>query len=333
MNPPRLEKLLPKTMSPAISVVVPAFNAERHIKSMIESILRQTWHDFELVICDDGSTDDTERIIRTCKDHRIKLLSLPKNYGVGVARQAAIDAARGEWIALLDSDDAMHPSRLERLLECAGTEKNILIFDNIAMFRENNGRLMYEGTLRPPRQFGCPNSAFKDITISEYIRAERLLIKPIINREALLSSGIQHTCRIFGEDSEFFINLGLNGFQFRYLSSALYHYRITPGSATRAASGNYHLMRECIAEIAAPPNGSQEIANAFAKKLSQLASYETIYSVQAALKKQKFSSAAHLLSNRPKAIIYLFSIIYRKFLNFLRIKIKIIGFNPPRFGE
>src|SRR5262245_36702982 len=98
------------TKAPAVSVITPAYNAASYLPETIASVLAQTHRDFELLIIDDGSTDDTLEVARrfAAADARISVASVP-NSGPAAARNAALRAARGEFIALLDSDDVIAP--------------------------------------------------------------------------------------------------------------------------------------------------------------------------------------------------------------------------------
>lgn len=100
---------------PALTVVVPVWNRERFVGACIESILAQTFTDFELLIVDDGSTDRSPRIVRRYadRDNRIRVIQQAKT-GCYAARNAALAATRGEWTAIVDSDDVALPHRMER---------------------------------------------------------------------------------------------------------------------------------------------------------------------------------------------------------------------------
>ena len=98
---------------PKVSVVMPAYNAEKYIGEAIESILNQTFADFEFIIIDDGSTDRTKEIILEYDDPRIVLLENEKNSGIVVSLNKGLDAAVGEYIARMDADDIAVPKRLQ----------------------------------------------------------------------------------------------------------------------------------------------------------------------------------------------------------------------------
>ena len=96
---------------PLVSIITPAYNAEKYIKETIESVLGQTYKNWELIVVNDGSTDDTEEIIRSFDDPRVVLLS-QKNSGVSSARNLGIQSSKGEYITFLDADDVLPPESL-----------------------------------------------------------------------------------------------------------------------------------------------------------------------------------------------------------------------------
>lgn len=97
---------------PKVSVVMPAYNAGKYIREAIESVLDQTFTDFEFIIINDGSTDCTKDIIMEYDDPRIVILENEKNSGVVVTLNKGLDAAKGEYIARMDADDIAVPKRL-----------------------------------------------------------------------------------------------------------------------------------------------------------------------------------------------------------------------------
>lgn len=108
-----------------ISVVLPVFNAERWLKEAIDSVLNQTFREFELLIYDDGSTDTSPQILKEYKDSRIKIHTLNQNKGLIYCLNQGLKDAEGEYIARMDADDVCHPMRFEKQLEYLEQNKEV----------------------------------------------------------------------------------------------------------------------------------------------------------------------------------------------------------------
>lgn len=97
-----------------VSIIMPSWNTEKHIAKSIQSVLAQTYENWELIIVDDCSTDNTDEIVAGFDDLRIKYLKNIQNTGAALTRNRALREANGEWIAFLDSDDIWMPEKLEK---------------------------------------------------------------------------------------------------------------------------------------------------------------------------------------------------------------------------
>ncbi|MEZ0130093.1 glycosyltransferase family 2 protein, partial [Flavobacterium sp. LBUM151] len=106
-------------MSELVSIITPTFNAEKFIRVTIESVQNQSYQNWEMILVDDASTDETVSIIKEFakKDNRLKLTELPKNSGNGYARNIALEKATGKYIAYLDADDLWFPMKLENQIK------------------------------------------------------------------------------------------------------------------------------------------------------------------------------------------------------------------------
>ena len=110
-------------MNELVSIIMPSYNTAKFISETIESVLAQTYTNWELIIVDDCSTDDTDAVIRPyLADDRIRYIKNEKNSGAAVSRNRALREAKGKWIAFLDSDDLWLPEKLEK--QIAFMEKN-----------------------------------------------------------------------------------------------------------------------------------------------------------------------------------------------------------------
>ena len=113
--------------TPEITVAMPAYNAASHLLEAIESILAQSFEDFELLVVDDGSTDNTLALAKSFDDKRIRVELLPSNKGRATARNMALGRARGRYLAWMDADDIAMPHRLEAQYACLETHPQIHI--------------------------------------------------------------------------------------------------------------------------------------------------------------------------------------------------------------
>lgn len=103
---------------PVVSVIIPVFNREKLVVKAIESVIAQTYPDWEILIIDDASTDNTAQVIRDLKNDKISYYKLDKNSGQCVARNYGIKRAKGTYVAFLDSDDIWLPEKLKKQVEC-----------------------------------------------------------------------------------------------------------------------------------------------------------------------------------------------------------------------
>lgn len=124
-----------------ISIIMAAYNAEKTIEQAIYSVLCQTYPDFELLVVNDCSTDKTAALVAAIaeKDDRVRLISNEKNGGVSYTRKHGLEEARGEWIAILDSDDAWASEKLEKQIELQKKTNAELLFTGSA-FMDADGK-------------------------------------------------------------------------------------------------------------------------------------------------------------------------------------------------
>jgi glycosyltransferase involved in cell wall biosynthesis len=113
--------------NPAISVVIPVYNGADYLHEAVESILRQTWKDFELIIIDDGSTDNSVSIMESFNDPRIRVISNSRNRGLEYCLNTGLRLARGSYVARMDCDDISLPSRLEKQFRFMETHKEVSV--------------------------------------------------------------------------------------------------------------------------------------------------------------------------------------------------------------
>lgn len=130
---------------PLVSVLMPAYNAARYVGEAIDSVLSQTLSDFELLAIDDGSTDDTPRILReyAARDPRVRVLTLP-NGGIGAALNAGLAQSRGAFIARMDSDDVCLPERFKKQVDFLQAHPECVLVGSRVLLIDPEGEPLYE---------------------------------------------------------------------------------------------------------------------------------------------------------------------------------------------
>lgn len=162
-----------KSVDALISVVMPAYNAEITIDQAIQSVIKQTYKNIELIVIDDGSNDKTVEKVNayTQKDSRVKILHNRTNAGVAVSRNRGVKAARGEWIAFLDSDDAWLPEKLEKQYKrLLNAPKCSICFTGSSFINEQGNYYSY--TLSVPSQL-----TYYDLLKQNLISCSSVLVK------------------------------------------------------------------------------------------------------------------------------------------------------------
>lgn len=124
--------------NPLVSIVIPVHNGEKYIKESIDSCLAQTYPSVEIIAVDDESTDNTLNILKEYKD-KIKIFSIEKQNGLGNVINKGINESKGKYIARMDADDAMHPTRLEKQIEYLESHPNcVAVGGQIDIMDENS---------------------------------------------------------------------------------------------------------------------------------------------------------------------------------------------------
>jgi len=156
---------------PRVSIVMAVYNRERFLRESIASLLRQTYSNFELILIDDGSTDDSREIACSFEDPRIRLIQNGTNLGIPATRNRALQFARGEYLAILDSDDIALPGRLARQVAFLDARPEIAVVGSWCAWVDEHGRRVGVVKRRP--------------TTPADIRAELLFHCPIQNSSIL----------------------------------------------------------------------------------------------------------------------------------------------------
>ncbi len=186
------------------SVVIAVFNKEKYIAETLKSVLAQTFSDFEVVILNDGSTDNSEAEIAKFDDPRIRYFSQP-NQGAGAARNAAIAKARAEYIALLDADDHWYPFYLEEQYRLITGFPAQSVFATAAEIKRNGKVFKNQYSIKT---FG------KDATVVNYFEASQLdsvlhSSSTVLKKDVFENVGWYNPNIKSGEDTDLYVRIGL----------------------------------------------------------------------------------------------------------------------------
>ena len=172
--------------SPRVTVFIPVYNRADYVCVAVNSILAQTYEDFELLIVDDGSTDDTVDVLQRYQDPRIRIERNETNQGIPITRNRGLELARGEYIALLDSDDHSYPNRLQKQVDFLDAHSNIAQVGSWCSFMDEHGNMLDKIRRQPLRP--------------EDIHAHMLFHCPLVNRTIMAQT---ETLRQYGYDTAF----------------------------------------------------------------------------------------------------------------------------------
>lgn len=244
--------------TPVVSVIIPVFNGRDSIARAIGSALGQTFSDLEIIVVDDASTDGTQEVAQQLAENnpRIRYIRLPTNQGAGAARNAAIEAAQGLWVAVLDADDWYETGRLENLLSIAKSRKADAVCDNLKIFDHCTE------TIVDRTRHGSRNRT-TELTPEEFFAHDNPLrlhamgyLKPMVRRDFLQKHNLRYDpVHRAGQDFIFLAEILLNGGKTLLVREAGYVYvhRISPTtrkiSPTSRSNPNFELIVQGCDEL------------------------------------------------------------------------------------
>lgn len=225
-------------MSVTVSVIVPAYNTRDYIVPALQSVLGQTLEDHEIIVIDDASSDGTSDAVRTINDPRIKLITCSTNGGAAVARNIGLRTARGEWIALLDSDDWYGRRRLEIMVQRASATKSDMYADDILFVRTGQTEPWSSLLRQSGQSFAAPFSIgpvkFVDSDIYGKPSLHLGLSKPLMRRQFLVGNNLAYDPNLrMGQDFWLYLNSLAKGARFTVDPEGHYYYRSRPGSLVK----------------------------------------------------------------------------------------------------
>jgi succinoglycan biosynthesis protein ExoO len=231
---------------PTTTVLIAAYNAEGFLRRAVTSALTQSLAPLEVLVVDDASTDDTVAVVRQLAraDSRIRLITLAQNGGPSAARNAGLDAARGEWVAVLDADDAFMPQRLENMLHVGVESGADIVVDNFRSYKAATNSI---GPAVLDEGAGNSLIPFADfLARARPLRGEADwgLLKPIFRNAFLQEHGVRYPLASrHGEDFLLLVDAFLHGARYALVREAGYLYTGRSSNLSRSTL-NYHLMYE-----------------------------------------------------------------------------------------
>ncbi len=218
-------------MSKMVSVIIPAYNVENYIFECVDSVLTQTYQNFEIIIVNDGSADSTYECMKTLKamDNRIKIFD-SENMGQGYQRNRMLEQAQGDYILFLDSDDYLEPHTLELSVKRITEDQSDLVYFDWKYYYERTGRFNY---MNKEQFFGQKTLEDDDclllLSISPYFSVNRLY-----SREFLITNNIQYGEGHIYEDNPFIVATAFYAKKISIIHSPLYVVRVSGTSSTKS---------------------------------------------------------------------------------------------------
>lgn len=206
--------------SPFFSLVMPVYNRGDCVQNAILSVLDQDFKDYEFIIVDDGSTDGTERIVKSFVNPRIKYFKIPHTGHIGEVRNYGIQQAQGEWIVVQDSDDRSHPDRLTHLKKFIDEGDWDVVYHDMYV---STYIAEYNGVGRFLRHVGEYDK--KKLIHEQYIPAQMAY-----KREIALKTPYDNRITV-SDDFQILVEFALNNYKFGYLERPLYEYFMRTDSA------------------------------------------------------------------------------------------------------
>lgn len=222
-----------------VSVIMPVYNAEDHIRESIESVLNQTYSNFEFIIIDDGSTDSSLEIIKQYNDERIKVLE-QDNRGVAISLNKGISISKGTLIARQDSDDISLPNRFEKQCEFMNANPNISLLGTYSQLIDEENNVIKSYTA--PSE----NNKLRDLTFKKnpFIHGSVM-----IRKEILKKCGLYREQFLLSQDYDLWLRISEVG-EISMLPDFLYKYRIWKNSVSSTKTALKRKFDDIARELA-----------------------------------------------------------------------------------
>lgn len=220
-------------MSDLVSVIMPVYNSERYVGEAIDSFINQTWTNKELIIINDCSTDSSRDVIKMYNDPRITIIDNESNRGVAFSRNRALRVARGEYITLLDSDDMMHPKKIQKEVEYLQNNQYDVVFTDTTLIDQHGKPIQNTNSEYVSSSLFLPMMLFRNVITPAPATC-------LYKRKCFINNQYNEDLR-HAEDYELNLKLAFTH-RFGYISEPLYYYRRHTNNLSN--QHNTHLKNE-----------------------------------------------------------------------------------------
>lgn len=205
-------------MNPLVSIIIPVYNSSAYVVEAVQSALRQTYSQIEVIVVDDGSSDNSLRLLEDIKDERLRLFS-QMNQGACVARNRGLAEARGEYVKFLDSDDILYPDAIKVQMEQQSSlGENEVVFGDFD-FIDESGKVFFENHFEEKKYLSIDQDWW---FLGNW---EMLISCPLHKRDYLVKYGGFDIRLRGGQESFLHLMLSLKGVRFVYRPSRVFGYR------------------------------------------------------------------------------------------------------------
>jgi succinoglycan biosynthesis protein ExoO len=296
-------------MASKISVVMACFNAAAHISRAIESVLSQGGVDLELIVVDDCSTDETVDLVARLagSDPRVRLLRQQQNGGPSAARNAGFRSATGDWLAIIDADDAFAPGRLREMLTAAEERQLDFVFDQL---------VLYDAGARQETGLAPATIDQAHLDLRSLIRSERPgpvfrlgFLKPLIRRSFLESRDLRYREDVrLAEDFMLYAEALLKGARCELIATPGYVYTTQVGQSSGDRSAASHTIYDPRVRLGIAEALIVDYADASKEDMALLRLYRVwqlryvaIFHMSMLQRKRRFAAFLAVALRNPKA--------------------------------
>ncbi|HEX8912113.1 MAG TPA: glycosyltransferase [Humisphaera sp.] len=226
--------------APTVSVVLPVYNARGEVAAAVDSVLAQTYGDFELLLINDGSTDGSRDVLAGFKDPRVRVLDQP-NLGLVATLNRGIREARGAWIARMDSDDLCLPHRLQRQMARVGGRPELALLGGWVATIDEEGELLADVVPFPVTH----EELWGSIGRRPWVMCHPAVV---FRRQAALDAGLYDPAYKHAEDTEFFARL-MTTYRAENLPEVVLKYRLRRGAVSGAFKDHGRVNAELVRTV------------------------------------------------------------------------------------